>query len=192
MRDEGVGTSAVVVVVLVWLAAAVALGAAGVFEPLRPPAPQILIGGLTALTLLATAAIRPLRHWAATVDVRVMVALHLTRLVAGACFLALYQMGGLPYAFAVPGGIGDILVGLLALGLLVAVTPAARLAYGVWNVLGLVDILFVVATATRIALRDPGALAPLLHLPLSVLPTWLVPLVIASHAVLALRLARRA
>jgi len=30
----------------------------------------------------------------------------------------------------------------------------------------------------------------LLRLPLSVLPTWLVPLIIASHVILALRLAR--
>ena len=58
------------------------------------------------------------------------------------------------------------------------------------NVLGLIDILFVVATATRIALGDPGALAPLLRLPLSVLPTWLVPLIIASHVILAVRLMR--
>jgi hypothetical protein len=193
MRDEAAGTTTVVGVSLVWFGAAAALGAAGVLEPLRPPAPQAILITLTALTLLAAAVIPPLRRWTRTVDIRVLVFLHLARVLAGAWFLVLYRRGELPYAFAVPGGIGDIVVGLLALGLLAAVSPrsaAGRRAYGIWNVLGLIDILFVVTTATRIALGDPGALAPLLRLPLSVLPTWLVPLIIASHVVLAVRLAR--
>ena len=193
MRDEAAGTTTVVGISLVWLGAAAALGAAGVFEPLRPPAPQVILVALTALTLLAMAAIAPLRRWTRTVDVRVLVFLHVTRILAGGWFLVLCRRGELPSAFAVPGGIGDIVVGALALWLLVAVTPATargRRLYAVWNVLGLLDILFVVASATRIALGDPGALAPLLRLPLSVLPTWLVPLIIASHVVLAVRLAR--
>jgi hypothetical protein len=52
------------------------------------------------------------------------------------------------------------------------------------------DILFVVATAARLALADPDSMQGLLHLPLSLLPTFLVPLIIASHVVLAIRLAR--
>lgn len=195
MRDEGVSTTTVVAAGLVWLGAAVALGAAGVFQPLRPPAPQLILGALTVLVLLATALILPLRRWAARVDVRTLVALHVTRVLAGGYFLVLYQRGELPYAFAVPGGIGDIIVGLLALGLLATTAPwtaAGRWLYAGWNVLGLIDILFVVASAVRIASGDPAALAPLLRLPLSALPTWLVPLIIASHVVIAVRLARPA
>lgn len=56
---------------------------------------------------------------------------------------------------------------------------------------GLIDILFVVATATRLALADPDSLRPLLHLPLSLLVTFLVPLIIASHVVVFWRLGRR-
>jgi hypothetical protein len=56
-------------------------------------------------------------------------------------------------------------------------------------VLGLADILFVVATAARLALADPASMAALLRLPLSLLPTFLVPLIIASHVVLGVRLA---
>lgn len=193
MRDEAASTTTVVAVSLVWLIAMVALGAAGVFEPLRPPAPQAILITLTALTLLATVVIAPLRRWTRTVDPRVLVVLHLTRVLAGGWFLVLYQRGELPYAFAVPGGIGDIVVGGLALLLLAEIVPSAgrgRRLYAIWNVLGLADILFVVATATRIAVGDPGALAPLLRLPLSVLPTWLVPLIIASHIVLAVRWSR--
>jgi len=57
-------------------------------------------------------------------------------------------------------------------------------------VLGLADILFVVVTAARLGVADPESMAALLRLPLSLLPTFLVPLIIASHVVLGVRLAR--
>ena len=191
MRDGGLRSAPVITGGLVWLAVAAALGAAGVFQGLRPPGPQVLLAGLTLLVLGSAVAVARLRDWVSGVDVRALVALHVIRVVAGGWFLVLYRRGELPYAFAVPGGVGDIIVGLLALGL-VALGVTSRRAYAAWNLLGLADILFVVATATRIARLDPAAMAPLLSLPLSLLPTWLVPLIIASHLILAVRLARRA
>src|SRR5262245_21349171 len=106
---------------------------------------------------------------------------------------SLLSRGALPYAFAVPGGWADILVAALALVLLAEARPlnARRGLVGAWNALGLIDILFVVATATRLAVADPDSLRPLLHLPLSLLVTFLVPLIIASHVVLFWRLGRR-
>jgi hypothetical protein len=67
--------------------------------------------------------------------------------------------------------------------------PSRRRAYLVWNLLRLADILFVVATAARLGLADPDSMRTLLRLPLSLLPTFLVPLVIASHVLIARRLA---
>src|SRR5262245_28005564 len=72
-----------------WLAVAVALGAAGVTESLRPPVPQVVLVGLTAALIVAGVALPRLRLWALGLDVRAVVALHLTRLVAGAYFLVL-------------------------------------------------------------------------------------------------------
>jgi hypothetical protein len=132
------------------------------------------------------------RAWLAALDVRWLVALHLTRFV-GAYFLYLYGQGQLPYAFAVPGGIGDIAVATLAAVLLVAGPPRdarRRLAYGAWNVLGLADILFVVTTGGRLVTTAPESMVALTRLPLSLLPTFLVPLIIASHVLLGVRLAR--
>jgi hypothetical protein len=59
-------------------------------------------------------------------------------------------------------------------------------------VFGLIDILFVVVTAARLVLADPASMSPLLRLPLSLLPTFLVPLLIASHVVFGIRLAHSA
>lgn len=176
-----------------WLVVAITLGASGRLEALQPPLPQLTLIALTAGALLATARIPAVRAWALSVDVRVLVAFHLTRFV-GSYFLVLYRRGELPYAFAVPGGWGDILVASLALLLLLSGPPKAvgRLrAYVAWNVLGLLDILFVVATAARLGLTAPVSMQTLLRLPLSLLPTFLVPLIITSHVLLAVRLARR-
>jgi hypothetical protein len=177
-------------VLVLWLAAALGFGAAGTIAKLRPPAPQLVLVALTAALLLAGALVPGLRRWARAVDPRVPVALHLSRFV-GAYFLVLYEQGRLPWAFAVPGGWGDIAVASLALVLLVAVSPSSvrgRRLFLAWNALGSIDILAVVATATSQALARPESMQPLLELPLSLLPTYLVPLILASHALIFVRL----
>jgi hypothetical protein len=184
----------VVVALLGWLLVAVLAGGAGLVRMLPTPALPPVLFGLTAVVLVTGWRHAGLRAWLAAVDERWLVALHLTRFV-GFYFLYLHGRGELPYAFAVPGGWGDIAVGTLAGALLLWGPPRdvwRRWAYRAWNVLGLADILFVVATAARLGLADPQSMAALLRLPLSLLPTFLVPLIIASHVVLGVRLALRA
>jgi hypothetical protein len=186
-------SSHVLAIGLLWLTAAVVLGAAGIVARLQPPGPQLVLGGLTVALVAAGAYLRPFRRWLRTVDLRIPVALHLTRFV-GANFLVLYQRGELPYAFAVPGGIGDIIVATIALGLLLFVSPSGprgRTLYLGWNFLGLLDILGVVATAATLAIKDPSSMQALTKLPLSLLPTFLVPIIIASHILLFVRLLGR-
>ena len=50
-----------------------------------------------------------------------------------------------------------------------------------WNVFGMVDIVLVVATGARLGLADPSSMRSLLRLPLALLPTFYVPLVVATH-----------
>ena len=171
-----------VIVGLVWLTAAIIAGATGLTQRLQPPTPQLVLAGLTLLLLLTSQLASGFRGWLHGLGWRPLVTLHLARFV-GLYFLYLYQRGELPYAFAVPGGLGDIAVAVLALGLLLAprlVSHRPALLF-TWNVLGLLDILFVVVTASRLAMSEPGSMDAVLRLPLSLLPTFLVPLVIASH-----------
>jgi len=65
------------------------------------------------------------------------------------------------------------------------------MAYSIWNLAGLLDILFVVITAARPGLQDPNAIQAWLRLPLSLLPTWLVPLILSTHVLLGIRLAQQ-
>ena len=172
-----------------WFVAATAAGAAGLLVGLAPPWPQVIVITFTLLTLAALWRLGPVHRWAMRVDVRLLVGFHLTRFV-GVYFLVLYERGELPYEFAVIGGWGDIVVAALAVALLVLGPPDGwrRTAYLAWNGIGLVDILFVVATATRLALADPLSLAPMLRFPLSLLITFVVPIVIGTHVWLFRRL----
>jgi hypothetical protein len=128
-----------------------------------------------------------------SLDLRTLVLIHVTRFV-GIYFLMLYQRGQLPRAFAVPGGVGDIIVATLALP--VALAPLAdhlrQRAIVIWNVVGFIDIMFVVFIAARINLTEPWQLRELTQLPLSFLPTFLVPLIIATHVIIFARSGRDA
>jgi hypothetical protein len=149
--------------------------------------------GLTALLTYAYFRLTPLRAWVDALDLRTLVLVHVTRFV-GIYFLVLYRRGELPYAFAVPGGYGDIAVATLALFVVFLPLDSAKRTrfLTIWNVIGLTDILLVVATAIRLNLADPSQMRALLHLPLSLLPTFLVPLIITTHVMIFARLARDA
>lgn len=174
---------------LVWLVAAAAAGASGQVARLEPPVPQLILVGLTLLVLGAAVLLYGFRSWLQHLDLRAYVAPHLIRLV-GIYLLILGGRGVLPRGFAVPAGWGDIVVAILALALLLswpALGGRHNLLLG-WNLLGLADMLFVAVTATRLALAEPASMAPMLRWPLSLLPTFLVPLIIASHVLLFWRL----
>jgi hypothetical protein len=187
-------TGPILTALAAWLLAAVLVGRSAWFAALRPPAPQLILVGLTIGLLTAARLWPPLRQLVTTVDLRALVLLHVTRFV-GFYFLALHARGELPWTFAVPGGWGDNTVAATALLLVLLVRPdssGGRRAYLAWNVLGLLDILGVVLTAVRLALADPGSMRALLRLPLSLLLTFVVPIIIATHVLMLARLTRPA
>ena len=176
-----------------WFIVAIVVGRLELLARLPAAATQGVLAVLTVLVLATCFGIPAVRTWLQALDVRALVLVHVSRFVGG-YFLFLYHRGALPYAFAVPGGWGDILVAFLAL--LVVLVPMRagirRHAYVIWNTFGLVDILLVVATATRIGFSHPWQLRALQVLPLSILPTFLVPLIIATHVIILVRLGREA
>ena len=188
-----VGSGTVLVGASVWLLAASAVGVSGLLRSARPPLPQVVLVVLTAAILALFWTPGLFRRWALIVDLRALVLIHVTRFV-GIYFLVLYGRGELPYPFAVPGGWGDIAVATAALAVGLASRPdtttGRRVIMG-WNVFGLWDILFVVVTATRLGLDDPQSMRALVRLPLSLLPTFLVPIIIATHVIIFVRLQSR-
>lgn len=169
-----------------WFSIFLVIGASGAVAKLQPPLPQVILATLVLLLLAAYAKSKGLRDWLKSIPIESLVALHLVRFV-GAYFLWLHVRGDLPHDFAVPAGWGDIAVACFA-GILLVTKPNGRSPYLIWNALGLADILFVVITAARLAMADPPSMGPLLRLPLSLLPTFIVPLVIFTHIVIFHRL----
>jgi hypothetical protein len=93
--------------------------------------------------------------------------------------------------FAKPAGIGDIVIALAAVTLLAMPTLRASITFvRLWNFFGFIDIIFVVFSALRLGLMDWHSMAALRELPLSLLPTFIVPLIIASHVLIFTRLTR--
>jgi hypothetical protein len=178
-------------ILAVWLCLAVAVGMAEWFERAGAPAVAGTVWTLAALALLACWQVPALKKWATTVDLRWLVLLHVTRFV-GLYFLYLCGRGELPFRFAAPAGTGDIATAALAI-LLLALSGASKWKMLIaWNTIGFIDILFVVFTALRIGLEDWHSMHALREFPLSLLPMFLVPLIIVSHILIFFRAARLA
>lgn len=174
----------------VWLIIALIAGASGVLASLRPPLPQFILFGLVIISLLSFWRVDGFKSWCIGIDVKVFLLFNLVRFV-GVYFLILYAEGRLPYDFAVLGGWGDIVIAALAVGLILFIPSRGKASwflFFLWNLLGLLDILFVVATAGRLAMADPASMSELLKLPLSLLPTFIVPVIIFVHIVMFVRL----
>jgi hypothetical protein len=179
----------VTLVLLGWLCFAV--GLSGWLQDASAHAVAATVWTLTAIALFACWKICPIRKWALSVDLRCLVLLHVTRLFAGAYFLVLCQRGQLPCGFARSAGWGDIAVATLALPVLGATrTQFTKTVLLTWNTLGLIDIIFVVFSALRFGSNDWQSMHALRELPLSLLPTFLVPLIIASHVLIYYRVIR--
>jgi hypothetical protein len=172
--------------VITWFLLALVVGKYRLLATLAPPFPQVVLFGLTLILLLLYWKLSVFRDWVLNVDIRVLVLVHSSRFI-GVYFLFLHSRGELPYAFAVPGGLGDIVVATTAI--FVAFISSTSGVKGfrillIWNVFGFLDILFVVATAGRLALADPGSMSALTKLPLGLLPTFLVPIIIFTHIII--------
>ena len=170
-----------------WLLVALLVGYSGTLARLPVPPPFLAVG-LTILLLLALRTSRAVQAGARQMSARSILAFHSIRLPIGAYFLVLENNGVLPAAFAIPAGWGDIVVGLTAILLAVWCCPVTtrrrRMVLLVWNVAGLLDILGVLGNGARLLMGDPGFGAAFTVLPLSLLPTFIVPLVIVTHVLL--------
>ncbi len=174
-----------------WLGLALVAGATGFLVRLPFPGPQLIILALLAATLVAGTAVRPVRAWIDALPLRLLVGFNAIRFV-GITFLVLSAQGRIAPVFAARAGWGDIATAAVAIALVATGAPLTRgrrLVYHAWNAFGLLDLVVAVGTATAVTLRDatPGV-APVLSLPLVVIPTFLVPIFLANHVFIFRRL----
>src|SRR5688500_8740012 len=175
-----------------WFGAAVAAGHFLVLQRVPPVVAPLAPIAIAALLVLVYARISLVRTWVDSLDLRVLVLLHVTRFV-GVYLLVLFQRGELPRAFAVTGGVTDILVATMALPIALApLNEGLRTrAMVIWNVVGFVGLALATLSAARIILASPTQLRSLTYLPLSLLPTFLMPLLLATHVIIFARTRRQ-
>ncbi len=177
-------------ILLVWLAAIVGVGASGLLYAARGPVLAPIVWGPVLVFVAAFTFSVRVRAWALTINPRPLVLFHLVRFI-GIAFLILHGQGRLPAAFALPAGWGDIAVAatapLAALGLPARTAMRRRLLLA-WNAVGLGDTLFAVFTAMRLRLRNPVDMAAITVFPLSLVSTFIVPLLLMTHFVLLTQL----
>lgn len=130
-----------------------------------------------------------LRRAVTAVPQQWLIGLQLFR-IEGAIFLVLYAMHKLPPQFAMPAGIGDVLVGLLAPIVAIAYLRKGSQTNGLirlWNLLGLLDLVTAVTTGMLTSpipihvftMDAPNELISLY--PLVMIPVFLVPLAVLLH-----------
>src|SRR5258708_1091855 len=125
------------------------------------------------------------RQFTLSLNPRILTATQTWRLI-GFTFVLLQARNVLPAIFALPGVYGDIFIGATAT--LVAwqlATPSHRNSFIFWQLLGITDLVTAVSLGTTARLIDPSgpSMVAMTVLPLSLVPTFLVPLFTIFHVI---------
>ena len=186
---------------IAWFALAALLGAAGAFTaaPGRPPVALGLAAGGPPIVAVALLLFSPrFREWAGSRDLRLLTELQAWRTV-GLAFLAVAAVDALPGGFALPAGIGDLLVALTApiVAVLIARGALSTSGYLWWTAFGVLDLFAAVTLGVLHSdsplglLRDSVDTTAATQLPLSLIPTFFVPFLLSVHAISVVAVMRR-
>src|SRR6185437_3618993 len=145
-----------------------------------------LAAGVPVLAFFAwLAASQNFRKFALSVNPRVLTSWQTVRLL-GVVFVILEGMQLLPARFALSAGYGDIFIGATAWFAATRLAkPANRALFILWQTLGIFDLVSAVALGiTAQFVHSPGPSMYLMTvLPLSLIPTFLVPLFLMFHVI---------
>lgn len=194
-RDERSFLWASAILLTVGFSASTAISAAGGFSGafggdlgILPLALSLVVPLVVGVTILFVSP--GVRRFISRPEVQPgVIAVHALRFIEGFVFVAMVPLGVLPAIFAIPAGVGDVLVGLGALpaSRWISSGQSSRVVW--WNLFGLLDL----ANATVLGLTTtPGPLhllqssptsALLLASPLTIVPTFIVPIYVLLHLI---------
>jgi hypothetical protein len=199
MTDRDTNTLPVWFVITAWAVLSLILNSLGVFaaHPDKPPlALLIAVIGPPALFVIAYSFSARVRRLSLSLDLRLLTAMQAWRVI-GAMFLVLMWFGVLPGIFAWPAGVGDLIVGVCAPFVVLAIarrTPSWRKHVALLNVFGLLDFVGAIGGGVLSGRSPIGVLRGDLttdimqELPLSVIPTFAVPFWIVLHIISLIKL----
>ncbi len=190
--DDRVKTLTVAIISL-WFLLALGGSVLGVFDSKqRLPIP---LGAAAALPVVAYAICyltwTEFRRFVLAANLRLLTLAQTWR-VGGVVFLILHGQGLLPGVFALPAGWGDIAIGVTAPLVAWAISSKNRFPKKIfisWNVLGMLDLVMAVSLGILASASPLGVLAGEITtqimgtFPLSLIPTFFVPLLIIFHLI---------
>jgi hypothetical protein len=157
-----------------------------VTTPTQPPLPVLLaVLAPVAAFLIWMAISQGFRQFVLSLDPRAVTMVHTWR-TAGFTFLVLYAYGILPGLFALPAGWGDIAIGATAPLVALKLADANhRKSFLLWQALGVLDLVVALSMAALISVLAPlgSGPFPMAVLPLSLIPTFAVPLLLILHII---------
>jgi hypothetical protein len=185
-------------ILVLWFLAALGFSWFGAFaSPQRPP---VLLGAAATLPLVLFVVwylrSKDFRQFLLAADLRILTLLQTAR-VGGILFVILYLRGVLPGIFALPAGWGDVAIGATAPLAAWAASRgrnAPRNLFLWWNVLGILDLVRAVTLGVLASGALLGSHAGAVttegmgKFPLSLVPTFLVPLWLILHLVVLSRI----
>ena len=174
--------------VAAWFVFALSASALHLFQtdPALPPLALGLGALIPVAAFLIWFATSPgFREFALSFDPRTLTFVQSWRII-GFALLPLYAAGLLPGVLALPAGWGDIFIGATApLAALKFANFSNRRAFVLWQILGILDLVTALTLGPAARLISPHSVAPSLmtELPMSLLPTFGVPLFIMLHVI---------
>ena len=178
------------VVLSAWAILATLLARRGFFQPpdLTSPPPVGITLTLVLLVLAVCLLVSPSLRRLLT-NQRHLILLNLWRLV-GAVFLILMANGQMPALWALPAGLGDVIVGAAAPWIARRIdSPQGRRAAIIFNLFGMADLVVAVGLGV---MTSPGPAQVFYTIPtselatrfpLALVPTFLVPLAFVLHVI---------
>src|SRR6266853_40472 len=155
-------------------------------DPEQPPLALGLVVSIPLVMFLLWFAMSAgFRQFALSLDPRTLTFVQSWR-IAGFTFLVLYAAGLLPGVFALPAGWGDIAIGATApLAALKLANFSRRRGFIFWQILGIFDLVTAVTVGTTARWISPNEVGTALMtvLPLSLIPTFGVPLFMMLHVI---------
>jgi hypothetical protein len=161
-------------------------------DPERPPMPLLLAVVVPiALFSIWYFSSKGFRDFVLSLSPKTLTLVQAWR-IAGFVFLVLYSYRLLPGPFALPAGWGDVFIGATALiAAMKLANPNHRAAFMVWQVLGITDLVVAITMGAGARFLAPQEFASagvvntaqMTVLPLSVIPTFGVPLLLILHII---------
>lgn len=178
-----------------WFVFSLAAGARHLYQnaPNQPPLNLGLAVSIPILLFLVWfGGSRSFREFTLSLNPHALTMVHGWR-TAGLAMVALGAYGVLPNLFALSAGYGDIAIGLTAFLVALNLTNAEhRGSFILWQLLGMADLVNAVLMGTLAGVIDPHGIpsTAMTVLPMSLIPTFGVPLLLMLH-IISIAQARR-